>query len=145
MATKAKSTKGVMLQRGDGGGSEVFTTVAEVKSFDGPTESAPDIEVSSFDSTAEEFIAGLPANGEVQLGLNFIGPDVQQQGLRTDLRAGTLRNFKLILADHATTPTTFSFAAIVKELGMSGQVKAAVEAKCTLKLSGPATVTYAPT
>ena len=145
MATKAKSTKGVLLQRGDGGGSEVFTTIAEVKSFDGPTESAPDIEVSNFDSTAEEFIAGLPASGEVQMTLNFVGPDAQQQGLRTDLRAGTLRNFKLILNDHDTTKTTFAFAAIVKELGISGQTKAAVEAKCTLKLSGTPTVTYAPT
>lgn len=145
MATKAKSTKGLKLQRGDGGGSEVFTTIGEVTNIKGPSEKAPQLDATSFDSTAMEFIAGLPDNGELTFDVNFVGSDAQQQGLRTDLRNGTLRNFKLILPDHATTPTTIDFAAIVTGAPeIAGSVNAVIKGSCSLRISGAATWTYAP-
>jgi predicted secreted protein len=147
MATKAKAAKGTLIQRGDGGGPEVFTTIGEVTNFSGPGETAETIDVTSFDSTAKEFISsGLPDNGEVTFDVNFVGSDAQQQGLRSDLRAGTLRNFKVILNDHATTKTTFAFAAIVSSIDgpTAGGVSEAYKMSVTLKLSGPATITYAP-
>lgn len=145
MTTKATSTAGVKLQRGDGGGPEVFTTIAEITNVSGPSESAAQIDVTSFDSTSREFIAGLRDGGEISFDFNFVGSNLQQQGLRADLGAGAKRNFKLILNDHLTTPTTISFAAIVTAFsGMNGGVDAAVTASCTLKLSGDPTYTYAP-
>jgi hypothetical protein len=146
MATRAKASKGTKVQRGDGGGSEVFTTIGEVLSFSGPGEATEEIDVTSFDSTSKEFISnGLPDGGEVTFEVNFVGPDAQQQGLRTDLREGTLRNFKIILNDHTVSPTTFSFAAVVKGLegpsaGQGEQYKMSI----TLKVSGQAAVSYAP-
>lgn len=147
MATKAKAAKGTLIQRGDGGGTEVFTTIGEVTNFSGPGEEAETIEATSFDSTSKEFISsGLPDNGEVTFSVNFVGSDTQQQGLRADLRAGTLRNFKIKLNDHATNPTTATFAAIVQSLDgpNAGGVSEIYKMDVTLKLSGPATWTYAP-
>lgn len=147
MATKAKAAKGTLIQRGDGGGPEVFTTIGEVTNFSGPGEEAETIEATSFDSAAKEFISsGLPDNGEVTFTVNFVGSDTGQQGLRTDLRAGTLRNFKVILNDHATTKTTATFAAIVSNLDgpTAGGVSDIYKMDVTLKLSGPATWSYAP-
>lgn len=145
MATKAKSSKGIKLQRGDGGGTEVFTTIGEVTNVKGPPEKAAAIDATSFDSTAMEFIGGLPDNGEITFDMLFIGSDAQQQGLRTDLRNGTLRNFKLIFPDHATTPTTVAFAAIVTAAPEpNGSVNQAIKASATLKISGQPTWTYAP-
>ena len=146
MASKAKPSKGTKIQRGDGGGTEVFTTIGEVKSFDGPSEKVVSIDVTSFDSTAKEFVSdALPDGAEVTFGVNFIGNDAQQQGLRADLRAGTLRNFKVILNDHATNPTTFAFAAIVTDFkGPSAGQGEVYKADLTLKVSGQATVTYSP-
>lgn len=145
MATKAKSTKGLQLQRGDGGGSEVFTTIGEVTNIKGPSEKAGQLDATSFDSTAMEFIAGLSDNGEVTFDVNFVGSDAQQQGLRTDLRNGTLRNFKIIINDHATTKTTVAFAAIVTASPeLSGSVNQVIKGSCSLKVSGLATWTYAP-
>lgn len=146
MTTKAKTGRGVRLQRGDGGGTEVFTTIGEVKNWSGPSESVSDIEATSMDSTAKEFIADLAEPGEVTATVNFVGSDAQQQGLRTDLRAGTLRNFKLIFNDHATTPTTAVFSALVTGLdGPSGSSSEIVSMDITLKVSGSATWTYSPT
>lgn len=145
MVTKAKSSKGIKLQRGDGGGTEVFTTIAEVTNVKGPSEKAGQLDATSFDSTSMEFIAGLADSGEITFDLNFVGSDAQQQGLRTDLRAGTLRNFKLILADHATTPTTISFAAIVTAAPeISASVNAVVKSSCSVKISGTPSWSYAP-
>lgn len=146
MVSKAKASKGTLIKRGDGGGSEVFTTIGEVMQFSGPSESVDQIDVTSFDSVAKEFIStGLPDAGEVKFDVNFIGGDAQQQGLRTDMRAGTLRNFKVILNDHVSTPTTFSFAAIVKSFeGPSAGVGEQYKMSISLKVSGLPTVTYAP-
>lgn len=145
MTTKATSSKGIKLQRGDGGGSEVFTTIGELTNVKGPSEKAPQLDATSFDSTAMEFIAGLSDGGEVTFDVNFVASNAQQQGLRTDHRAGTLRNFKLILNDHATTPTSIAFAAIVTSPpDIAAGVNQVVKGSCSLKVSGQATWTYAP-
>jgi hypothetical protein len=145
MTTKATSTKGVKLQRGDGGGPETFTTIAEVLSFKGPSEKAPQLDATSFDSVAMEFIAGLPDNGEITAEVQYVGSDAQQQGLRTDLRAGTKRNFKLVLNDsQGVQPTTVSFAAIVTQAPeLGGGVNQVVKGSISLRISGQATWAYA--
>jgi hypothetical protein len=145
MTTKATSTKGIKLQRGDGAGSETFTTIAEVTNIKGPSEKAPQLDATSFDSTAMEYIAGLVDAGDLTFDVNFVASDVQQQALRTDLRAGTKRNFKLILADHPTTPTTVTFAAIITSAPeLAGSVNQVLKGSCSVKITGLSTWTYAP-
>lgn len=146
MATRATTSKKVRLQRGDGATpTEVFTTIGEVTNVKGPGEKAPQLDASSFDSDAMEFVSGLVDAGELTFDVNFIGSDAQQQGLRTDMRAGTLRNFKLILSDHATTPTTIAFAAIVTSAPeLNFGTNAVIKGSCALKISGQPSWTYAP-
>jgi hypothetical protein len=147
MTTKASSTRGVKLQRGDGGSPETFATIAEVTSFKGPSEKAPKIDATSFDSTAMEFIGGLPDNGEITAEVQFIATDAQQQGLRNDLRAGTKRNFKLVLNDMpvgGANPTSVAFAAIITQAPeIGGGVNQVVKGSITLVISGTAIWTYA--
>lgn len=144
--TKAKPTKNTQCQRGDGGGSEVFTTIGEVTSFNSPSITVDEIEVTNFDSPAKEYIsAGLADGGELALEMNFVGSDAQQQGLRTDATNGTTRNFKFIINDHATTKTTVTFSAIVKMFdGPKGGQGEAYKASVTLRVTGLPTWTYAP-
>ncbi len=145
MTTKASSTAGVKLQRGDGATpTEAFTTIAEVTDVKGPDEKSPTIDVTSFDSAAKEYINGLKDSGEMTFDMNFVGSDAQQQGLRADMTNRVKRNFKLILNDHATTPTTLTFAAIVTAFPLTLGTDAAVKASCTLQISGAVTWAYAP-
>jgi hypothetical protein len=135
----------VKLQRGDGGGDRGVHPDRRVTSIKGPTEKAPQLDATSFDSTAMEFIAGLPDNGELTFECLFVGTDAQQQGLRTDLRAGTLRNFKLDLNDHVSDPTIISFAAIVTGAPeVTASVNQVVKGSCSLRISGTATYHYRP-
>jgi len=145
MASKAKSTKGFKIQRGDDAGA-VFTTIAEVTAHTGPTEKATAIDTTSYDSEGFESIAGLTDGGELSFDVNFIGPDAQQQGLRTDMRAGTKRDFKVVFTDHDTTPTTATFKAIVTQAPEpSGSVNNKVAGKVTLKIQNLPTWFYSPT
>lgn len=144
--TKAKSTKNTKVQRGDGAVSESFTTIGELTSFGAPGREQGEIDVTNFDSTAKEFIGdGLADGGTIQLDMNFVGGDGQQQGLRTDCESGVTRNFKIILNDHASTPTTFSFPAIVKKVdGPKGSIGEAYKMSVTLRVAGADTRSYAP-
>jgi hypothetical protein len=147
MASKAKVAKNAKLQRGNGSTpTETFTTIGEITDTSGPDETAPQLEVTSFDSVAKEYAAGLVDSGEVPFTMNFVGDDAQQQGLRTDLRAGTVRNFKLIIPDRATEAacSTCTFAAIVTKLsGPKMGVDKVITQDCTLKVSGQPTWAYA--
>lgn len=142
MATKAKSTKKTKVQSGDTTGATNFVTIAEVVDFDGPTGTAPDIDVSSFDSDEQEFIPGLSAPGEVQLNGNFVGDSTQQQRLDSDRVAGTKRYYKIELNDHVSDPTYYTFLASVTAFKISGGTPGAYKFSATLKVSGTVTKHY---
>lgn len=142
----AKASKGTTLKIGDGTTpTEVFALIAEQTTIDGPNTSVPTIDVTSHESTAAEFIAGMPDNGEVTFEGLFVGTDSQQQQLWTDRTAGTLRNFEMEFPDNAgANATKFEFAAIVTALNFSaGGVSDPLRISGTLKISGAATITWA--
>lgn len=137
MATSALKTQGVQLKRGNGGSPETFTLIGEVTKFDGPGGSANEIDATSLDSTAKEWLMGLQDEGEFTFEANCVPSNAQQAGLRTDRAAATLRNFKLLLTD--VGPTTLSFAAYVKEYKISGGVDDKITLNVTLRISGAVT------
>ena len=59
--TQAIHTQGTKLQRGDGAGPEVFTTIAVVISFTGPTETAKQVDVTSLELGPAPGPPGAPA------------------------------------------------------------------------------------
>ncbi len=145
MTTKAKASKGTLLQIGDGAGSETFATIGEILSFKIPGVKNDVIDVTSMDDAAKEFISsGITDGGELTFELNFAGPDTQQQQLRTDAIAGTLRNFKALINDHASVKTTFNFSAFITEVGgVEAGVGEQYKMSITAKVSGLATFSYA--
>ena len=137
MATSALVTEGVILKRGDGGGPEVFTAVAEVVDFDGPGGSATVIEATHLGSTAKDKLMGLPDEGQFSFSANLIPSDAEQTGLRTDRTNRTKRNFELLLTDAG--PTKLSFAAFVLEFRIAGAVDDKISVNITLEITGAVT------
>jgi hypothetical protein len=142
--TKAKSTRFTKLQAGGIDAPAGFITIGEVKSFDGPNGTAPQIDASNFDSPEAEFVPGLSMPGELQMAMNFVGSDAMQQQLDQDRVDGVKRYYKLELADHDTSPTAYTFLAAVTAFSLAGQTNGIYEAKATLKISGQVTKTYRP-
>lgn len=147
MTTKAKSTKGTTISIGnDDGPPETFDEIAEVTNYQAPGVTVQEIEVTHLKSTSVERIAGLADGDSVTFDVNFIASDTQQQELFTLATAGTKRNFEVNLHDDDTTPTKFTFPAIITSLpGPSGGVNEAVKITgITLRVAGDVTRQFAP-
>lgn len=122
---------------GDGGGSEVFTTIAEVRDIDGPGFAQGTEEVTSHDSNRRrEFIATLLEGGEVSFGLNFFADTTQGPtgGLYAAYEDGEAHNFQMVLT--TTGDDTINFAAICTEFQFTAPVEGALTADVTLQITG---------
>ena len=142
MTTSALAGYGVLLKIGDGGGSETFTTIAEVKDIEGPELELEAKEVTSHDSGGwREYISTLLTGGEVSFDLNFIPTHATHSysaGLVRDLVNRTKRNFQLVFPDSGTT--TWQFAALVTGFKPSGPVEDELSAEVTLQVTGQPTL-----
>lgn len=135
MSSSALESQGMLIKRGDGASPEVFTTIPEIKSFNGPGGAASIIDVTDLSSTAKEKRMGLRDEGQLSLTLNYLPDNTVHDGLRTDRANRTLRHFQMVFTD--TSPkTTWSFSAYVTGLAISGGVDGVVEANVTLEISG---------
>lgn len=138
-ASGALSAWGTLLKIGDGGGTEAFTTIAEVTDISGPSLSLDTAEVTSHSSTNKfkEFIGTLLDAGEMTFSINFIPTNATQSysaGLIKDMFARTMRNFQLIFPNASTT--TWLFAALVTAFEPKEAIADQLSADVTLKISG---------
>ncbi len=147
MASNALPTQGILVKVGDGATpTELFTTIAEVTGFSGPTTEANEIEVTTLSSTAKEFISGLVDNGEVTLEVNAVPSDTQHNQIRSDISAGTVRNYQIDfndMPDGGSNPTTYVFAAFVKSFPFSAAADDKLSGTITLRISGAITIDLA--
>lgn len=133
--TGAVSSHDAELQAGDGGSPEGFTRICEILNFNGPNESAAQIDVTSLCSTAREYIGGLKDGGQVTFDLYFVPGDPLQYQLRSDLSTHHTRNYRIVIQG-ASPSTVISFAAIVTAFSLTGSVDQAVKAAVSLKITG---------
>lgn len=128
--------QGTLLKIGDGGGSEVFTTIPEITELSISGNSAEQIDVTSHDSTSgfREYIAGLKDGGVVNFSGNYVPDNTYHLQVHTDQEAGTLRNFQLVMPDSGST--TWSFAALITEFSPSFAPDAQATFTGSLKISG---------
>lgn len=144
MASNALATQGITVAVGDGATpTEVFTAIAEVTGFSGPTTEANEIEVTTLSSSAKEFISGLADNGEVTLEVNAVPSDTQHNQIRNDILAGTVRNYQIDFNDGTTTNTTYTFAAFVKAFPFTAAADDKLSGTITLRVTGAITVVLA--
>ena len=129
---------GAQLKRGDGGGSEVFTLIPSVSNLDGMKMDSNLIDVSTLDSTDEEYIYGLGKPGTLSFDIIWDPQNAQHKGLMNDYVNKTTRNFQIVWPDAGSTLN--SFAALVKSFGPKAAPKAALTMSVELQLSGAPTL-----
>lgn len=107
-------TAGLTLSIGDGGDpTEVFTEVPKINSMDGLGQTSPDINVSTWESGAEEYISGLADGDEITVNMNKLVDNPVQDGLIADAKQKVNRNFELAV-DDSTKTETFLFTLSLK-------------------------------
>lgn len=94
--TLAVLGKNATLQLGSGASPQVYTTIAEVVSVGPIGGTNPEVDVTNLDSTAREYIAGLPDGNTVEFQVNFIANNTQHLSLRTSQAAGSTINLKMV-------------------------------------------------
>ena len=131
---------GTKLLVGDGGGTEVFTAVAEIRNIGGPEISVDTTDVTPHSTSApwRHKVATLIDGGEVTLELNFLPGATDQAALRADMIARTKRNFRI---EWPITPTAYraSFAGYVTKLSPSAPHDAELSASMTITITGAVT------
>lgn len=137
----ARSAFGTLLKIGDGGGSETFATIGEVRDISGPAMALGTEEVTSHDSASgwREYVPTLLEGGEISFSINFTAASTQgfSSGLFTTMTGKTLRNFQLVVP--TASAKTASFAAYVTQWNPNLPVEGAITADITLQVSGPVT------
>ncbi len=140
--TQVKSSFGTLLQLGDGGAPEAFTTIAEVLDIGGPALSHDTEEVTNHSSPNgwEEFITTIGRSGEVTFPINFIPTHATHDevtGLVQLAYTGALKNWRLVLS---STTKRWAFAAMVTSFEGDSPVVGKQGASLTLKISGRPTL-----
>jgi hypothetical protein len=144
MVTNATAGPGFLLKMGDGGGPEVFTTLAEVKDIRGPS-----IRIDTEDATnqsspdfVEEIIPTLIRPGEVTFDVNFDPTSATHDtttGFLAALFARTKKNWELHLNNVAAS--YWSFAGYVVGFDGSLPVTGISTGSITIKITGKPVLT----
>jgi predicted secreted protein len=115
--------------------SVVFTDVGEVVSFSGLDGSASEIDVTSLESTAKEFLMGLQDWGGFKVDCNYLASDDGQEALRAAKASREIQNFKLTLSDDSTA----SFSGYVLSASLDGGVDSKIATSFDIRISGDVT------
>ncbi len=137
---KATPSLGSAVKLGNGASPEVFTAIAEVKSFDigGKTTM---LDSTNLADTFKGFKPGIKEIGPIKLNCNFLPTDATQglaaTGLMFAWATSSLRNFQIVWQDGAgNTVATWIFAAYVSEWSGKANVTALISGDFSLTVDG---------
>jgi predicted secreted protein len=128
---------GTLLKIGDGGTTEVFTTIAKIKDIGGPTLTRGTHDASTQTTDWGEVVPGIKMGGQVTFDINLIptdGTHNQSTGLLKDFVDGTKRNFQLVFPDPGST--TWQFAGYIVNYEPDAPVDGLLTASITLEITG---------
>lgn len=126
------------LKRGDGASPEVFTTVAEVRSINGPTMSVEVVDVTNHDSTGavREKKPSLIDPGQISFDLNFQpneGTHDETTGLIDRFENRSIDNYQLVFP---STIATYQMAAFVVGMPITFPTDDVITSNVTLEVTG---------
>ncbi len=130
-------TQGCTLQLSDGASPEVYSDIANLQSYQGPSGSRQVIDTTVLASTGKEKDVGIPDYGQVTFDFIFDAADTVLVDVWDRFILGTLHNWKILFSD--SPRTTFSFAAYVLNFSYSIGIDDVVRGSVTLEISGSVT------
>jgi hypothetical protein len=113
-------------------GSATFDKVGEVTNIGAPSGEAADIDTTHLESTAKEYLIGLPDEGNVEISMNGIDGDAGHSELITAKNAQNRRWVKITWSSGTIT----YFKALVKKYTWNTGVDSKIEAAASFRISG---------
>ena len=139
MTTEAIASHGTLLQIGDGGTPESFTTIAEVGDIDLPDmgNEFEDVTVHTTSGRSRAYKAILLKDKTIEAEINFLPGDATHDGstgLKSLADSGEANNFQVILTDDDST--TYRFSAFVETFQPHAPVSGILKADLALRVDG---------
>lgn len=113
-------------------GAATFDKVGEVNNIGAPSGEAADIDTTHLESTAKEYLVGLPDEGNIEIAMNAIESDDGHDELIAAKDDQTRRWLKIIWS----SGSVWYIKALVKKYTWSAGVDAKIDAAASFRTSG---------
>ena len=133
-------TKLTALYIGDLASPISYTHVTGVLGMPPIVQEKPEIDVTSLDSTAREYVNGLGVGAELDIEFNWHKADAGQVALGAAYTAGSVYPFRVDFPDD----TRLEFSAIVRSFGPGAGLDEQIKGQAKLKISGDVTQSTVP-
>lgn len=126
---------GLVYTSGGTATPQTWTQIANVKTFNGIDGSAAEIDISNLQSSAKEYLMGLPDEGQFSVELDLDPLDAGQIALLAARSAQTKKSFKLTLPN----ANTATFSGYAKKITASGGVDQSIKRSVDIRITGVVT------
>lgn len=113
-------------------GTATFEKIGEVTNIGAPSGEAADIDVTHLESTAKEFLTGLPDNGNIEIAMNAVSSDPGHDELLAAMDTQERRWLKITWSNG----DVWSIKALVKKYTWSAGVDSKIDAAASFRTSG---------
>ena len=113
-------------------GAATFAKVGEVTSIGAPSGEAADIDTTHLESTAKEYLIGLPDEGNVELAMNAVASDAGH----TRLIAAKDSQVRVWIKITFSNGTVWYIKGLIKKYTWQAGVDAKIEAATAIRTSG---------
>jgi hypothetical protein len=115
--------------------------IGEVTNISGPSGARAEIDVTSMNSAAKEYLMALPDFGEVTFTVNYTGADAVQNAFYADFISTAIPKRKGCIKLTDTAVHAIIFEGYAKQFSWNMSPDAAITAQCGVRISGAATLT----
>ena len=131
------TTQDAALKYGDAASPEVFTSVASITDFSGPTGQRQVINTTRLASTGKEKEFGLPDYGQVNFNLVWDSDSAADVSVWDKFVAGTKHNWQVVFNN--SPQDVFNFSAGVLSFAFTASEDDVIRASATLEIDGAIT------
>lgn len=136
--SNAVSATGILVKRGDGATTEVFTAIGEITQVTPPGFSRNKLESSTHNDGSESYVLGLLRQKDPSFQINYVGSNLTHQNIVADIMGNIKHNWQVLFP----SGVLFAGPAYVQNFELQdAPVDAIQKANVTLSWAGPVTLT----
>ena len=136
---KYRKTQGSKIEVSGAASPSVFSQIVNVTDISDSGVTIDQIETTNLDSTAKEFVPGLPDYGTCTIQVNWDSDETTHQTLDTLAQSGSsaIRDWRVTESGGGSPGTRTQFRGFVQSLQKTRAINAIVKATVVIKKSGP--------
>lgn len=137
-----RKTQGSKIEVSGSASPSVFTKIVNVTDISESGATLDQIEVTNLDSTAKEFVPGLPDYGTVTFQINYDSDETTHQTIDTLAQgsATAVRDWRITEVGGGSPGTRTQFKGFVQSFQKARAVNSVVKGTVTVKKTGPDTI-----